>query len=246
MAYYLKFLFIAVILLQGAVQASDKVRVAVHIEPPAEDFVDNKFVGRNVEVARTLVAAMGKEVQFTQCPFARCFSMLQKGHVDMLIGLRKTKDRLKTISFLSEPMYYQHFPLRFYVNTKNAIKIESYEDLEDLSIGVLRGGTYFERFDQDKELMKIEVATHKQLVNMLRKKRIDTFPEREESVLPWINKANYDVEFSLAKYQYDEAVASYIGISKKSPFNAEIEAFSATLQKLKASGKHQALFADIE
>ena len=72
-------------------------------------------------------------------------------------------------------MYYQHFPLRFYVNTENAITIDTYKDLKDLSVGVLRGGSYFERFDQDKKLIKIEMTTHEQLVNMLRKKRIDTF-----------------------------------------------------------------------
>lgn len=81
---------------------------------------------------------------------------------------------------------------------------------------------------------------------MLRKKRIDTFLEREESVLPWINKENYNVEFSLAKYQYDEAVASYIGIPKNSKFNDEVDKFSEVLDKLKASGEHKALFADIE
>lgn len=156
MTYYLKLLFLVFLSFQWKAIAHDIVKVAVHIEPPAADLVDNKFVGRNVDVARTLIGALGKEVQFVQCPFAPCFSMLQKGDVDMLIGLRKTKERQETISFLSSPMYYQHFPLRFYVNTKNVIKIDTYEDLEGLTVGVLRSGSYFERFDKDKELIKIE------------------------------------------------------------------------------------------
>ena len=211
MRYLLKLLLLVTLVFPWKAIGYDLVKVAVHIEPPIVDFINNEFVGRHIEIAQALVIAMGKDIQFIQCPFARCFSMLQKGDVDWF---EKNQGTTKTISFLKSPMQYQHFPLRFYVNTKNAIKIHTYEDLEGLTLEVLRGGSYFERFDQDKKLIKIEMTTHEQLVNMMHKKRIDTFLKREESVLPWINKENYDVKFSL--------------------------------DKLKSSVEHQAIFADIE
>lgn len=223
----------------------DTIIVAVHIEPPAIDFVDNRFVGRNVEVARALASALGKKVTFVNCPFARCFNMMKNGQADLLIGLRMVEERKAFVSYLPTPIQIQHLPLKFYVSRSSDIEINCYQDLATLTIGVLRGGSYFEPFDQDKNLQKIAATNHKQLIDLLLKKRIDTFLEREESVHPWIDRQRFEQEFRIAHYQYDNAVASYIGLSKKSPHHKDFAKFSSALEVLVTSKAFDHLFGTI-
>ncbi len=240
----LTFFIVVLLSVQTYASSVDIIKVGVHIEPPAIDFINNEYVGRNIEVAKALAKSLGKEITFLTCPFARCLSMMKAGQVDMLVGIVKNKTRQVYISYLTTPIQTQYFPLRFYLNKDNPTGIDRYEDLEELIVGVLRGASYFEQFDQDKQIKKITMANHRQLIEMLRKKRIDTFLEREESVLPWFEEQDYEKEFKLAKYQYSHAVKSYIGLSKKSAYHHELEKFSLALSTLIKDGAFNEIFED--
>jgi polar amino acid transport system substrate-binding protein len=142
--------------------------------------------------------------------------MLEQGQADLMIGLQKTPEREKFLTFLTPPSSIQHFPLRFFKRANSKITINRYEDLAPLTIGVLRGAAYFDQFDHDSQLNKVEVTSRKQLVNMLLQKRIDTFIDREESIMPLLPLTSYQQKLTLAQFAYDHEVASYIAIAKKS------------------------------
>lgn len=213
-----------------------ELKVAVFIEPPFVDFVEDQFVGRNIEIVKLLSKSLNFTPVFIRCPFARCLTMVKQGQADMILGLKKLAEREKDLVFLNPPLRVQHDPLRFFTLTSKKTVINSFDDLTNLAVGALRGASYFDLFDKNKVITKVELTSREQLVNMLLRGRIDTFLEREETILPLISLKEYQEKFSLANYQYDKAVNSYIAISKHSDIKAHTAALSAQLKKLVADG----------
>ena len=211
--------------------------VILHIEPPYSDIVDGKFIGENVDIARALAAQMGKEIEFLYCPVARCMSMIKSGQADIIVGVRKTALREESLGFLTSPIKIQALPLRFYLHANNNFSINNYDDLYSLKVGYLRGATYFDKFDFDKKITKVPLTNYHQLVDMLLKNRIDTFIEREESIIPIIKKSFHADNIKLAKFSYDKGVKSYIAVSKNSAFIDELAELSQALEVLLENGE---------
>lgn len=224
-----------------AIADKKELKIAIFIEPPFTHLVDNKLVGEHIEIAKLLAISIGLKPVFIRCPFARCLAMAQHGQADMIIGIRKSPEREKDLIFLNPPYMIQHYPLRFFVLSSKKVIINHFDDLNKLSIGTLRGGSYFELFDNSKSFTKVEVTSREQLVQMLLRDRIDTFIEREESILPLLPLAKYQQKFTLANYQYDKAVNSYIAISKKSDINVYKQRLSEQLQNFVSDGTVKAI-----
>ena len=211
--------------------------VAMHIEPPFSDIVDGEFVGEHIEVAKALAAKTNMTTRFVYCPVARCFSLVESGQADMIVAVKKTAIREKFLSYLSPAIKIQKLPLRFYIGTNNNFTLDKYNDLDTLKIGVLRGASYFDKFDHDTTISKIPLTTHQQLIDMLLKGRIDTFLEREESITPLVEKSVYSTKIKLAKFSYAKGVGSYVAISKKSSLVTETSNLSKSMRALHESGE---------
>jgi len=222
-------------------EQKNTIVIATFIEPPMVDFVNGKYVGKNIEIIRLLANTLSKKLKFLKCPVARCLAMIKQGQADMIVAIRKTPAREKYIGYLNRPFVIQHFPLRFYLPFDSKLQIKSVQDLNNLSIGVLRGSSYFDEFDHNNKLKKIAVTNQGQLIKMLLSKRIDTFLEREETIIPLVDKETYKTKLKFAQYQYDKSVNSYIGISKKSPFHEDINMISYKLAELLDSGAIDAI-----
>ena len=192
------------------------LRVAVFIGPPFVDVIDNKLVGEYIEIAKLLANSVQLNIIFIRCPFVRCLSMVQHGQADMIFGLKKLPEREKSLIFLNPPYMIQHNPLRFFTLSSSQISISRFEDLNKLTIGVLRGAKYYDLFDSNNKIAKVEVTSREQLVSMLLKGHIDTFISREESIIPLLPINEYKQKISLAYYQYKQSDNSYIAISKYS------------------------------
>ena len=236
MKYYLYLFFIFTFYSPLVLAQKSELNVAVFIEPPYVDFVEDQYVGRNIEIVKLLSKSLDLTPVFIRCPFARCLTMVKQGQADMILGLKKSAKREKDLMFLNPPLRVQHYPLRFFTLVSKKIAINQFSDLENITIGVLRGASYFDLFDKSEAITKVELTSRDQLVNMLLRGRIDTFLEREESILPLISLEEYREKFSLANYQYDQAVNSYIAISKHSDIKVHATALSAQLKKVVADG----------
>lgn len=214
-----------------------EIIVATYIEPPFSDIINGEFVGENIDIAYALADIMNKKVRFAYCPAARCFSLMQNGRADMIIAVRKTVIREQFLDYLASPIKIQKQPLRFYIRAGHAEPLTTYDDLKPLRIGVLRGASYFDRFDHDTEINKIPLTNHKQLIDMLLKGRIDTFLEREESIAPLIDESFNFKGIKMAEFSYNKSVGSYIAIAKKSIFSNELGEFSEALEALQHNGE---------
>lgn len=219
------------------------IKLATYIEPPFSNYTNGTYSGAYIEIIQRLTKEMNINIQFVLCPAARCLQLLMNGDVDMMMGVRKTDQRKEYLHFLEPPIKIQEQPLRFYVRAESSVKIDHYDDLKKFGIGVLRGASYFDQFDEDKKLFKVPVTNHKQLVDMLLNERIDTFLEREESIKSIVDQQVYRHKIRLTKYAYNKSVASYIAISKKSKFMKDTMLFSKQLTSLKLTGDVQKIMA---
>ena len=66
-------------------------------------------------------------------------------------------------------------PNVFYLRAKADFDIKHYRDLLGKSIGVNRDSSYFIRFDNDTDLRKAVLSEESKLIELLIKRRIDTF-----------------------------------------------------------------------
>ena len=215
---------------------NDTIVIATHIEPPLVYIKNGEFSGTNVAVAKRLAAAIGKKATFIYCPFARCLSMTKDGKADMMVAINKTPKRQEYLDYLTQPFSSKITPVRFYIKKGRQININQYEDLQGLNIGVLRGATYFPRFDNDQLLNKVEITTHRQLIEMLLKNRIDTFLGRELSIKKQVSEDIYNVQLAVTPYIYNKKNDSYIAISKKSAAKLDVNQLSIILDSLLADG----------
>ena len=217
-------------------QTPATIQIATYIEPPFADIVDGKYVGRNIRIAKLLAKSYQKQVNFIYCPMARCLLMLKTGQADMIISILETPERSEYLDFIKPAIVEQIHPINFYTQKNSRVTINNYDDLNRLIIGSIRGSRYFERFDLDNKLEKVQFNDRKQMIQMLLKGRIDAFIAREESILPLVDEQTYDEKFSKQTYQFSEPVYGYIAISKKSPFAKESQLISAQITKLLKNG----------
>ncbi len=223
--------------------SSNEFIIASYIEPPFVTLKNHRLIGSNIEVAKLLAKSINLKAVFVRCPFARCLSMVKTGKADMIFGLRKTSSREQALIFLTPPLMVQHYPLRFFTLATRKLTINKLEDLHPLAIGVLRGATHFDAFDNNNNIHKIDVTSRKQLVNMLLKGRIDTFVDREESIKPLLSAKDYQQKIKLADYQYDKAEESYIAISRKTHIHQYEKQLKETLAQLTADGTIKKIMA---
>ncbi len=215
---------------------NSELKIALFLEPPFVDLIDGELIGENIDIAISLAEAINLKPVFLHCPFARCLIMVEKGQADMIMGIKKLSEREKHLIFIEPPYFLQHQPLRFFTLSSERLSINSFDDLENLIVGTLRGAAYFKRFDDNTEIKKVELTTREQLARMLLKGHIDTFLEREESTIPLLSSDEYQHKISIAQYQYSKSVKGYIAITKNSHIQKYYEELSTHLAMVIDSG----------
>lgn len=217
------------------------LRVGLDEFPPWNMTTGQAMAGINVEIIKVLAANMGLTLKFEVCPWKRCLKLMQAGKIDLLPGVLKKGDRESYLHFIA-PAYKTQSNKVFYTlspvsQLKPRITINSFGDLYDYSIGVVVGVKYFEAFDKSYHLKKVEVTENKQLIAMLRRKRIDAFIGTESQIDYQLLKDDNYQGVSKAKYQYKKPTAVYLALSKKSPHFKNSQAFDQQMLNMVQQGE---------
>jgi polar amino acid transport system substrate-binding protein len=129
--------------------------------------------GIDVEIVQAMARSMNLEVEYIRCPWVRCLELMETGKADILSSVYKKPERTRFMAYLDTP-YLTELPIAFYYLKGPGYTVNRYEDIYQFnSIGVLRGASYFERFDQDPLAQKYNADTQDQLFPMLLKGRIE-------------------------------------------------------------------------
>jgi polar amino acid transport system substrate-binding protein len=200
---------------------SDKIiRYAVFPAPPYMIGADDEQAvmrGIDVAIVQEIARQLGREVVFVRCPWARCLELMKSGEVDLLSSAYKKPEREEYMLYFSRP-FLDKLPIAFYTLKTRPVVIDAYEDIYQLeTVGVLRGASYFQQFDQDAKVKKFEVASQDQLFPMLLAGRLDAIAGYMPTENYRLKMEGYGDKIELSTYVYEEQAFVYMTVSKKSP-----------------------------
>ncbi len=214
--YIVAILITMYLLLPFAVSA--KTLKADFRQRPPEMVVDsktNQLSGPLKEVIEQAAAQIGYNIEWRKVPFIRSLYNLKNNETDIVPRVIKTPEREQYIRYIG-PIAVQNHDVEF-ITTVSGPKIETYNDLLPLRIGVKRGTAYFQRFDADKSLIKIIVKDDFNLARMLKAERIDTAAVIDfSSFLSELNVIHF-TEIQKANYVYPNKIGNYYGMPLNSP-----------------------------
>jgi len=187
----------------------DELKVCVDNYPPFKIVEKGKITGGlDIELIELLTGAVGLKPKYDYAPWLRCLAYLKRGQTDFVSGITKRKDREIFLHYV-EPPYKTKSVKTFYVKKGGGDSISQFKDLFGLTVGVLRGTKYFEKFDYSTRIIKHEVSDESSGLKMVQSDRLDAFITTEEVGDYLIQINHYENDIDKAEYKYEKEVAVY-------------------------------------
>lgn len=208
-----KILLILIITLN--LYADNEIIVAVDEWVPFRMLSGKRYSGIDFDLWKKIEKELNITVKFERYPWGRALDKLAKGEVDAMSGLAYTDERAKLYYYSDSPYYT--CTTTFYTQKGLGKKINTYDDLYTLkSLGFVIGSAYFDKFDTDNKLNKVEVATELQLLKLLKSKRVEAIIGTSCQVDYQLKTLGFDSSFDKSNYKPNNDVNLYITFSKKS------------------------------
>jgi len=218
------------------------LRFAINHFPPYSILSEGKPpTGINVKAMKLIAKRLNMRLKFVECPFARCIVLLEKGAVDVFIGLTYSDERAEFLHFI-EPSVAPGSVQTFYARAGSSISINEFADLDGLIVGLLRHSLYFPEFDEATSFAKVEANTHLQLIDLLLNERIDAFVGSEKRFNYLLQEQGLSNKISQQTYHITEDRKVYLALSKHSEHAELIELFSEALSAVKSKGVFETPF----
>lgn len=229
-----------IVLLTTLIRATDTITVATVLWAPFRIGTEHSVEsGIDVDILRKIGNEMDVHFEWKLYPWARCLLSMEQGKVDIMTGIAYTEERAEYITYSNKPYYACH-PAFF--KLKDApFEILSYDNLLKKKIGYSRSSAYFEPFDSDTLLRKIDVHGEAQLIQMLLHKRIDLFIGTDIQVEYDIVEQQLQMEITKVDYTPDAPIHLFCGVSKNSLFTRRWSEFNAILERIIASNEITAI-----
>lgn len=178
------------ILLLPVLAQADTLRVDLRDRPPEMWSIDGRPTGPLVKVLEVAAERAGLQLEWRYAPFARSLADLREGRIDVAPRVLPDPERDHYLQYLPS-IGTQDKQILFTIRPTQ--RVERYEDLAPLRIGVKRSTLYFPRFDADKALHKQPAVDDDILVRMFRAGRIDTIAVLDKAA---IDTAFENIRFS--------------------------------------------------
>ncbi len=208
------------------------VRVLINDAPPyrivqSTDGV-SVYSGIYIDILRLVAAEAGLRLEFNELPFARAFRVMEAGGADLMLGPNRNAEREAYLQYLEPPLPREP---KIFLQLPGTAPVRDYDDLDGLSIAVLRGARYFDRFDADAALEKIAVDDYAAALRLVAAGRADTAVIPELQAL-WLLRNSGSV-LQIAPYRWPGS-DSYIVLARSSPLMAQRARIEAALRRVLA------------
>ena len=202
--------------------------------------INQQWQGLHVDLSKELVGALNCTPKYIEFPFARAMELLKNGQIDMVFQLTKTEDREPYIHFVG-PIHIERIVLVAHKSVETPIsslqQIASLKRLFGVQRGVYMGPVFNDLFSRDEIFRsKFRILTEiDPLVTMVNKDRLDGF-FIEQIHFRYMKKTNLDyLEVNQQPAEVYETPV-YVGLSKKSFSNSEVNKVKETFNRLNRSG----------
>lgn len=188
------------------------------------------YSGIYVDVLREVAATTGLALEFVELPFARGFRVMQEGEADIMLGPNRSPDREVYLQYLEPPLPQEP---KVFLQAASAAPIRDYDDLAGRRIAVLRGASYFDRFDTDIALSKTPLDDYTAGLRLVAIGRLDAVVIPELQALWLLRETGFPLR--AAPYRVPGR-PSYIAVSRRSPLVQRAAEFEAALRQLMDGG----------
>ena len=214
--------------------SAESYTVAVNDAPPYRIIERSeagvRYSGIYIDFMKEVAARIGLPIDFKDVPFKRALVMMERGDADFMLGPNRRPEREAYMVYLDVDL--ARADKVFYVK-KDAPNIAGYGDLVGKQIAVLSGSTYFDRFDEDATLRKVEFGNYVTALRVVQGGRVDAV------IIPELLGDHLILEhdFKLKKGSYVvEGRPSFITISRKSSLLDRRKEIEDALKAMKADG----------
>jgi len=198
--------------------------------------------GAYTEIVRELARRLGQPLQFIDCPLKRCLKLLEEGEADIAIGLRQTTERQQYLQYLTTPYRRTSADRVFLLRRGETRRLERYEDLAGLRIGVTGGSEYFTRFNEDTRLLKDEGPSNESSLRKLLLSRVDTIILPEDQALALLAQLGLQQQVEFARLRVPEPTPRSIAVSRRSPQLARLAAMEQAMRGMREDGTLAAIY----
>jgi polar amino acid transport system substrate-binding protein len=229
-------------LASGGLAAQSKLVMGNEAWPPFridDPKASGGFAGIDIEVLRAIEKDLGLSVEIQHHPWARDLEMLKEGQADIITGIARTSEREEYLAYVPTP-YLSVQPV-FYILKGKAKDISKYEDLYGKSIAFSISSAYFEPFNSDKKLNKVELSTEAQIVKMLALGRVDVAIGTDPNFAWDIAQLGYREAVERTSYLPPVRTDIYIAFARKSPAASLVPAVDKSIRRMIADGTIEAI-----
>ncbi len=192
--------------------------------------------GAYTEIVRELARRLRLPLQITDCPLKRCLKLLEVGEADLAIGLRQTPEREQYLHYLATPYRRASADRVFLLRRGDTRRLERYEDLQGLRIGVTGGSEYFPRFNADTSLRKDLAPNSESSLRKLMLDRVDTVIVPEDQALALVAQLGLQQQVEVARLRVPEPTPRSIAVSRRSPQMAQLAALEQAMRGMREDG----------
>ena len=173
------------------------------------------FIGIDIDLIRQLEKRLGLIIKVESHPRARAIEMLKNGQIDCISGYAYTEEREVFALYVPTP-YFAVQPV-FYALKGHGSSITTYEDLYGKKIGQSKNSTFFNKYNIDMQLTKVDISSELQIIQMLELGRIDLMIGTDPNISWIIAKLGLSEKFEKTVFEPMEKTDLFIAFSRKSP-----------------------------
>jgi polar amino acid transport system substrate-binding protein len=198
--------------------------------PPELYFENHTCVGAVPELVNDIFSELGHNIIWVKAPWLRSLKDAKEGRVDLLIRHSMTPERTQFL----KPIKYSHRirQLSFYKSPTLKLEINSYDDLQKVIVGAIRGVYYSPKFSELDTSRFMLLEQTEQLVSMLKLGRIDVAVSSGSH-----NKELFEKQFTEVTFSESFINTLYISIPKTSPAMDHYDEIAKLMMEYRTSGK---------
>ncbi len=192
------------------------------------------FSGIDIDIIAILERELGITIEVQRHPWARALEMLRNGQADFCTGAAFTAERAQFMEYV--PTSYFVVQPVFYAQKGLAGSVKSYGDLKGKVIGQSIDSFYFEPYNSDRSLDKLDLPTEKQVLLMLSLGRIGLAIGTEPNISYDISILGYRSKLERVDWIPSAHTDLFFAFSRKSPAVALVPRVDAALKRMLADG----------
>lgn len=144
-----------ILLIPGFSIAETQIHFATDSFPPYYYEEDSTLKGVQYELAKAVFDKMDTQIKITFMPWKRAVLIAEAGKVDGVFGVTKTEERQKWLIYPEEPLML--VTLTIFKRADDPFTYTGVSSLKGKTVGVIKGYSYGEAFDNSTLFKKEEV-----------------------------------------------------------------------------------------